>query len=145
MSFMVAQPAIRLPVPTLAMGALCPGVVVGALATLVWWSKSGDHGTAAMLGAGVAVATALAWVVTLALLPARPASHWSLIVVLGSSARMFVSLALALGLLLSIRPEPTPFWGSFLVTSLVTLVVETLVSISALKRAALGGPEDIAK
>ncbi len=145
MSFMVAQPAIRLPVPTLAMGALCPGVVVGSLATVMWWNRSIDHGIAALLGAGVAISVALAWVITISLLPARPAARWSLVVVFGSSARMFLSLGLALALLLSIRPVPTPFWGSFLATSLVTLVVETFVSISALKRASLGGPEDFAR
>ena len=141
MSTMVAQPAIRLPVRTLALGAVCPGLVIGAASAGVWWTRSAEAGQAAAFGAAVAVFSAIAWVVVLSVLPARPASRWSLVLVLGSSARMMASLALALACYLPLRPMETPFWASFLATALATLVVETMVSISALRRAAQG-PED---
>lgn len=145
MSSMVAQPAIRLPVPTLAMGAICPGLIVGAASAAMWWTRSADAGTAAMLGAGVALLVAVAWVIVISTLPARSASGWSLVLVLGSSARLMIALCVALATYLPLRPLETPYWASFLATALSTLVVETLVSISALKRAAAAGPEDSAR
>lgn len=141
MSSMAAQPAFRLPVPTLALGAICPGVVVGLASAALWWSRSAEAGQGAAIGAGIAVLAAIGWVVVMGILPARPAARWSLVLVLGSSARMMASLAMALACYLPLRPLETPYWGSFLATALATLVVETLVSISALKRAAQGAED----
>lgn len=149
MSFMVAQPAIRLPVPTLAVGAISPALVVGALTTALWWSRSEEAGVAALLGAVVAVLVAIAWVVTMSVLPARPVAGWSMVLVFCSSARMMVSLVVAVGIYLALKPLESPFWASFLAASLATLVIETVVSVSALKRAALAlhgpGTEDSAR
>ncbi len=143
MSFMVAQPAIRLPVPTLAVGAICPALVVGGFTTALWWSGSEEAGIAALLGAVVSVLVAIGWVVAMSILPARPAARWSLVLVLSSSARMMISLVVALGVYLAFQPLKAPFWASFLAASLATLAVETMVSLSALKRAAAGaGTED---
>lgn len=141
MSTMAAQPAIRLPVQTLALGAVCPGVVVGLASTALWWSRSAEAGQAAAIGSGIAVLSAIAWVVVMGILPARPASRWSLVLVLGSSARMMGSLAFALGCYLPLGLQEAPYWGSFLAAALATLVVETMVSISALKRAAQGAED----
>lgn len=136
---MVAQPAIRLPVPTLALGAIGPAVAVGGGFAGAWFARSSESGMSALAGAGVATLAAVAWSLVVALLKPRPAGQWSLVMVLGSSGRLMASLAIALGVFVATRPAEGPFWGTFLAASLAALVVETLVSISALKRLA-GSP-----
>jgi hypothetical protein len=102
----------------------------------LWWTRSGAHGEAAMLGAGVATVASLVWVAVVALLPARPAFGWSVVLISGSSARLMISLAIGAGIYMAMKPMQVPFWGAFLLVSLVTLAIETLVSVSALKRLA---------
>lgn len=146
MTSMVAQPAIRLPVPTLAAGALAPGIVVGSGLAAFWWMRSAEAGQAATIGAGIALLAALVWVGAMAFLPRRNAAKWSLVLVLSSSARMLGSLAFALGLFLALPMQKAPYWGTFLACSLTILAVETIVSYSALKRAAhAAGTEDSAR
>ncbi len=136
MSGSVAAQLVRPPVGLLL--ALLPGVA--ALAAAIGAGLSVVAGEADVLGvllAGmVAVLTALLTPGAFAALGATEATKFPSFAIAISCVRLATGTGLALAVwLLSGRPEMVPFWMTFLLASLATLVVETLVMIAALRRA----------
>ncbi|MBX3363201.1 MAG: hypothetical protein KF866_00420 [Phycisphaeraceae bacterium] len=134
---LAAQP-VRPPVGLLL--AWLPGVA--ALVTALAASISvltGEGDVLAVLAAGTAVV--LSSVLTpgaLAAMGPIDATRIAPMTVTLSSARLALGTALAFGLWMLVgRSDLLPFWITFLLASLVTLVVESLVMIAAIRRATM--------
>jgi hypothetical protein len=136
------QPLVSLPMWKLSacMMAAPKAILFGAaLAAPIIWRQEWKPKVAADFWVAVAVYTGGgAGLLFLWCLKPRPVFYWGPLVIASSLIRNAVGLAAAFGLWAAFRPNKDFFWGVFLASMMVMLVVETVVVRNALARASRG-------
>ncbi len=134
--------AIRLPLGRLALatsgGALLTGVVLAGL-SMTRMGFSAQYVLAASVV--VTLSAMLAVSIQAAIGPRDPATV-PLTLILGSMARMIISVALGIGLYIMLDAEPRPYWIGFMLASLVALGLETVVALGAMRQLGAGQETD---
>ncbi len=132
------------PVPMVAAMLAAPAAAAGlalALAGALNWT-TGEHSWSAFQTAGAAAACwmvgGLLGVVVMAATTSLRSRRLAAGMIASSLTRAGIALVDALALTLLVRPEMKIFWSAFLAAGLLCLVIETLWSMSALKR--VSGP-----
>ena len=128
------------PVPMVATMLVAPAAAVGivlAMASVLDWTV-GEHSwsafqTAAAAGACWMVGGLLGVVVMAATTSLRP-KRLAAGMIASSLTRAGIALIDALAVTLLVRPEMKIFWSAFLAAGLLCLVIETVWSMSVLKR-----------
>lgn len=127
------------PVPAWAYAALAGGLLMAcvlvtllfpAIAAKMEWTNSFSTALPmALQGTGAVFLAGLVGFSLYAINSPKGVGSFAFCVLGSSGIRMLLGLAIALGLSLVMNPEKRTFWGSFLVSALIVLIVETAVGM----------------